>query len=42
MDAGSLANGRYIEQMGVLLHHIGTHHFDGDYSRLAPTFLRAS
>ena len=40
-DAGELANGRYIEQMGVLLHHIGTHQFNGDYARLAPTFLQA-
>jgi predicted dinucleotide-binding enzyme len=41
-DAGELANGRYIEQMGVLLHHVGTHQFRGDYGRLAPTFLQAS
>ncbi|MEM7580438.1 MAG: NADPH-dependent F420 reductase [Mastigocoleus sp.] len=40
-DAGELANGRYIEQMGVLLHHIGTHQFGGDYGRLAPMFLKA-
>ena len=38
-DAGELANSRYIEQMGVLLHHVGTHEFGGDYGRLAPTFL---
>lgn len=40
-DAGELANSRYIEQMGVLLHHVGTHQFGGDYRRLAPTFLKA-
>ena len=40
-DAGALANSRSIEQMGVLLHHVGTHQFGGDYGRLAPTFLQA-
>ena len=42
MDAGALSNARSIEQMGVLLHHVGTHQFSGDYTRLAPTFLQAS
>lgn len=41
-DAGALSNARSLEQMGVLLHHVGTHQFGGDYSRLAPTFLQAS
>ena len=40
-DAGALINSRSIEQMGVLLHHVGTHQFGGDYGRLAPTFLQA-
>ncbi|MEM9819127.1 MAG: hypothetical protein AAF827_22385 [Cyanobacteria bacterium P01_D01_bin.6] len=40
-DAGELANSRSIEQVGVLLHHVGTHQFGGDYGRLAPTFLQA-
>ena len=40
-DVGALTNGRSIEQMGVLLHHVGTHQFGGDYGRLAPTFLQA-
>lgn len=40
-DAGELANSRSIEQMGVLLHNIGTYQFGGDYERLAPTFLKA-
>ncbi len=40
-DAGPLEAARSIEQLGVLLHHVGTHHFKGDYSRLAPTFLKA-
>ena len=41
-DAGPLAASRSIEQLGVLLHHVGTHHFKGEYSRLAPTFLQAT
>ena len=41
-DAGPLEAARSIEQMGIVLHHVGTHHFGGDYSRLAPTFLRAN
>lgn len=41
LNTGELANSRSIEQMGVLLHHVGTHQFGGDYSRLAPTFLQA-
>ena len=41
-DTGALANARSIEQMGIVLHNVGTHQFGGDYSRLAPTFLQAS
>ena len=41
-DTGALANARSIEQMGVVLHNVGTHQFGGDYARLAPTFLQAS
>ena len=41
LDVGSLSNARSIEQLGVLLHHVGTHHFNGNYERLAPTFLQA-
>ncbi len=41
-DTGALKNARSIEQMGILLHNIGTHQFGGDYARLAPTFLQAS
>ncbi|WP_238549368.1 NADPH-dependent F420 reductase [Acaryochloris marina] len=40
-DAGALATSRNIEQVGILLHHIGTHQFGGDYGRLAPTILQA-
>ena len=42
LDVGSLANARSIEQLGVILHHVGENHFDGDYQRLAPTFLQAA
>jgi 8-hydroxy-5-deazaflavin:NADPH oxidoreductase len=41
LDAGSLANARSIEQLGILLHHVGTHQFGGDYARLVPTLLQA-
>ena len=41
LDVGSLSNGRSIEQLGVLLHHVGTHQFSGHYERLAPTLLQA-
>jgi 8-hydroxy-5-deazaflavin:NADPH oxidoreductase len=41
LDAGSLANARSIEQLGILLHHVGTRQFGGDYARLAPTLLQA-
>jgi len=42
MDAGPAESARGIEQMGVVLHNVGTHEFKGDYARLAPTFLRAN
>jgi 8-hydroxy-5-deazaflavin:NADPH oxidoreductase len=41
LDTGSLVNARSIEQLGILLHHVGTHQFGGDYGKLAPTFLQA-
>jgi hypothetical protein len=40
-DVGPLSNARSIEQLGVLLHHVGTHQFDGNYESLAPTLLQA-
>lgn len=42
LDTGPLEAARSIEQLGVLLHHVGTHHFDGDYARLAPALLEAA
>jgi len=41
LDVGPLVNARSIEQLGILLHHIGTHQFGGHYERLAPTLLQA-
>jgi 8-hydroxy-5-deazaflavin:NADPH oxidoreductase len=41
LDVGPLSNARSIEQLGVLLHHVGTHQFGGYYERLAPTLLQA-
>jgi hypothetical protein len=41
LDAGGLSHARSIEQLGILLHHVGTHQFGGRYDRLAPTFLQA-
>jgi len=38
-DVGPLVGARSIEQLGVLLHLVGTHQFKGEYARLAPTFL---
>jgi hypothetical protein len=40
-DVGPLSNARSIEQLGVLLHHVGTHQFDGNNEILAPTLLQA-
>ncbi|HCF30605.1 MAG TPA: NADP oxidoreductase [Cyanobacteria bacterium UBA11049] len=41
LDVGPLLNARSIEQLGVLLHHVGTYQFGGHYERLAPTVLQA-
>lgn len=40
-DAGPLRAARSIEQFGILLHNVWAHQFQGDYSRLAPTLVRA-
>ena len=40
-DTGELANSRSIEQVSVVLHHVGTHEFSGSYRRLTPTLLQA-
>ncbi len=42
LDAGPLGAARAIEQLGVLLHQVGTHQFKGDYARLAPALLQAA
>lgn len=41
LDVGLLSNARSIEQLGVLLHHVGIYQFGGHYERLAPTLLQA-
>jgi hypothetical protein len=41
LDVSSLSNARSIEQLGVLLHYVGTHQFGGHYERLAPTLIQA-
>jgi hypothetical protein len=41
LDVGPLSNARSIEQLGVLLHHVGMHQFGGHYERLAPTLVQA-
>jgi predicted dinucleotide-binding enzyme len=41
LDTGPLGAARSIEQLGVLLHHVGENHFGGDLGRLAPAILAA-
>jgi predicted dinucleotide-binding enzyme len=42
LDTGPLVAARSIEQLGVVLHHVGENRFGGDLSRLAPAILVAS
>lgn len=42
LDAGGIEQARLLEQLGVLLHHVGENTFDGDYTKLAPAFVRAA
>jgi 8-hydroxy-5-deazaflavin:NADPH oxidoreductase len=41
LDTGPLAAARSIEQLGILLHHVGENHFGGNLGRLAPAILSA-
>jgi predicted dinucleotide-binding enzyme len=40
LNVGPLLSTRSIEQLGVLLHQVGTHHYAGDYAHLAPTLIQ--